>query len=314
MNRTARPISIQDASRLAAFGLHTRARIPAYLGDGSGNIEAIADTDDTDISHYGKVWIRFASGIDSDGNTNYSQAVTARAETFFPHKTNLPILVQQDGTTDEWIVVQIDYKRTNNAGLNTNSYNPLSPASERIQLRQIVNGNVFAVSTDSNPSTKVVVEPLVVYYNGSLWDAGKTINDNIDLASYIPAAGYERLVAIGERLYDRSIQIISGTLRSITSTKYSLSDVNDLVGGTLGFDDMVMPLRAVRLANNSGTVTQYDMHVDLRQFINIDRPRGFPNPVTRHTYVENGYQEVIHGKLYITTGKVHIAGKLVMRA
>lgn len=308
VNRTSRPIALNQSRDLTAMGIHTRARVPAFLGDGVGNVEAIANG--ADSSHYGKVLIRFASGLDNDGNTNFSQAVTARSETFFPHKTNLPVLVQKDGTTDEWVVVQIDYKRTVAAGLNTNAYNPLAPALQRVHLRQIVEGNAFAVSTDANPSTKIVVEPLVIYYNGSLFNAGKTVADNVDLASFIPAAGVEKLVAIGERLYDRSIQIVDGTTRDISSTKYSLSDVNILASS---FDDMILPLRAVRLANDSGTVTQVDMHLDLRQFINVERPRGFPNPVIRHTYIETGFQEAIHGKLYITTGKMHLAGKLVMR-
>ena len=310
MNRTARPISLNQIGELSAFGLHTRARIPAFLGDANGNVEATANG--IDESHYGKVWIRFASGLDVNGNVKLSQAVTARSETYFPHKSNLPVLVQKDLTTDEWVVVQMDYKRTNRAGLNTNAYNPLSPALQRVHLRQIVEGNVFAVSTTANPSTKVAIEPLIIYYNGSLWNAGKTVADNIDLSSYIPVEGTQQLIGIAERLYDRSIQIITGTQIAITTDKYSLSDVNAMASQ---FDDMVMPLRAVKVANNSGTITQADLHVDLRQFINVDRPRGFPNPVARHTYIESGYQEHVHGKLYIqSTGKVHIAGKLVMRA
>lgn len=287
MNRTGRPLNIGSVGELAAFARHTRQRLPAYLGDGNGVIDVPANG--TNHHHLGRVYIRFASGVDSAGNTKFTQAVAARNETDIEYHINYPILVRYDQTSGDYIVVEADHKRLAQAGANPHSLNKNHPVSKRIHLRQIVEGNVFAVATATTDSTKVTIEPFVYWFDGALYSGGKGITDNVDLAAYIPTAGNERLVVVGLNYADNSVQVISGSTRTISGSKYTLSDLDTLVQQ---LDDFTRPHRAVRLANNASTVREKALHSDVRQFLNVPQPRGFVQVVNRHIRITDNYQEL----------------------
>ena len=286
VNRTALPIEISEISEFNALGLQTRNLTPAYFGDGLGNFHVPANG--LDSSHYGKCWIRFSGGTDGNGNTAFTQPVAASLRTDVPPRTNYPVLVYRNPADDSWVIASKDYVRANAAGDNTNALNLLDPAQWQVWLKDIRNFRAFSPSTNDNPSTLITVEPLLFQFDGSLFDGGQTTSDNIQLSSYIPADGTQRLVVMGERPYDRTIQIVAGTQIPITSTQYSLSDVNALA---YQFDDYVMPIRALKLANNAGMLKEGDMHADLRQFVNVPQPRGFPLIVNRHIHILENYQE-----------------------
>lgn len=304
VNRTAIPIEIGDIGEYNALALQTRNLTPAYFGDGAGNFQVTANGFSTD--HYGKCWIRFAAGVDSNGATTFTQPVAAQLRTNVPLRTNYPVLVYRNPANDQWVIASIDYESANAAGDNTNALNLLDPVQWQTKLEDVRNFKMFAVGTDTSPSTDVTIEPLIYQYDGSLYNAGKTTADNLDLSSYIPTNGTERLVAIGERAYDGSIQIISGSARAISTTNYGLSDVQIL---SYQFEDMVMINRAVRLANDAGRVREKDLYLDLRQFVNVPQPRGFPQVINRHIQIVENYQQPFH-TLTIGVGVLQIDGLL----
>lgn len=305
MNRTAKPLLPIHYDDYTAFALHTGALKRAYLGNAAGVIEVQANGNSTE--HYGKVYIRFPENTDDNNATVLGQAVEASVSpnVNFTYKTNLPVLVRKIGANGGYRVVDVDEHAARNVGFNTHSLNPLNPANTQDWLRNMRDGRLFAPATQDVGSLYVSVEPFVYYFDGSLYDGGKP--SSINLSSYMPGTLLERLVLVGERSYDGSIQIISGSTRTITTTKYALSDISPL---TYQFDDYMMPIRAVKLADNESTVLEKDLHQDLRQFMNVPQPRGFPQSIRRHIAVLGNYQEFFHS-LSIDSGVLQIDGLLV---
>lgn len=304
-NRTAKPLVASNYDDYTSVALNTKALKRAYLGNGAGVIEVQSNGNNND--HFGKVYIRFPENTNSEGQTVLGQAVEAyvNPNMNFTHKSNLPVLVRTIGANSGYMVEQTDAIATNKAGYNTHVLNPLHPANTQLWLRQARDFRVFATATDNTNSLTVSVEPGLLYFDGTLYNGGKT--NNIDLSPYMPGTLVERLIVIGERANDRTIQIISGDTRDITSTKYSLSDIVPLVGQ---FDDYVMPLQAVKLANNATTVLEKDLHQDLRQFMTVPQPRGFPQTITRHIQILENYQEFF-SSLSVDTGVLTVDGLLV---
>jgi hypothetical protein len=307
LNRTAKPLIASNYDEYTGVALNTKALKRAYLGNETGVIEVQQNGVNND--HFGKVYIRFPENSDSTGQTVLGQAVEAyvNPNMNFTHKTNLPVLVRTIGANSGYMVEQADAIATNKAGYNTHVLNPLHPANTQLWLRQARDGRVFATATENTDSLTVSVEPCLFHFFGTLYNGGK--ENNIDLTTYIPGTLVERLIIIGERANDRTIQVISGATRAITSTKYALSDIVPLIGQ---FDDYVMPLQAVKLANDAATVLEKDLHQDLRQFMNVPQPRGFPQTITRHIQILENYQQVYKGCLSITTGSLTLEGELVI--
>lgn len=307
-NRTFSPIPFGAVESLNAEKEENKGLRVAYLGDENGRVPVTANGNSTD--HYGKVYIRFQGNPDSTGATTYTQAVEAyvNPNANMTYKTNLPVLVYFDRPTQTWVVDRVDVVRANKANYNTLVLNPKSPSSELKWERQLQDAKLFAPATTASDSLTISVQPFIFVFNGQIYSGGK--ENNIDLTSYMPGAGLERLVILGERAYDRTIQVVSSATRSQTTDKYALSDIDTLVSQ---FDDYIIPLGAVKLANAATTILERDLHQNLVQRVNVPEPRGFPNPVTRHRYIVDGYQEHVHGKVYITSGKLHLAGKLVAR-
>lgn len=308
VNRTFSPIPYNQISALVAEKEETKGLRVAYLGDGNGNFRVGANGTSND--HYGKVYIRFQGSVDSSGATTYTQAVEAyvNPNANFTYNADIPVLVYFDRPTQTWVVDRVDTVRANRANFNTHVLNPLNPSAQLLWERQLQDAKLFAPATTAIDALTISVQPFIFVFDGQIYSGGK--ENNIDLTSYMPGAGLERLVIVGERAYDRTIQIILSATRSLTTDKYALSDIDTLIPE---FDDYVIPLGAVKLADNASTVLERDLHQSLLQRINVQEPRGFQNPVTRHRYIVSGYQEHVHGKVYITTGKMDIDGKLVIR-
>jgi hypothetical protein len=307
MNRTANPLDFQNYDDYIAYGLQTKQLRRAYLGDGNGRILVLANGMATD--HYGKVWIRFADGTDDNGTTVFGQAVQASVNpnVNYTHKTNLPLLVRTSNANKRFIVEQVDEEAARNAGYNTHVLNPLAPEQKRFWMRQAWDAAISAVATDTTPSTNVTMNPFLFEFDGVIYDGGEA--QSIDLSAYIPSAGDERLVLIGKRANDNTVQVIQSATRTATTTLYDLSTIAALIDE---FDDYVMPKQAVKLIGGATSVYERDLHQDLRQFVNVQQPRGFPSVIKRHTKILADYQQMFKGSLSITTGSLDIHGELLI--
>lgn len=289
INRTGKTLTFRDYQNYLDTNLQTKALRRAYLGDELGIIEVQANGIANE--HYGKVYIRFPVDTDDNGATVLGQAVEAyvNPNCNFTHKNNLPVLVRTIGSNSGYMVEQIDAIAANRVGYNTHVLNPMSPANNQIWLRQVRDGRIFAPATINSPSTSVSIEPFLYYFDGTLYDGSEA--QSIDLSSYIPGTLTERLVVVGKRANDNTVQIVQSSTRAITSDKYALDDINALVDD---FDDYVMPIQAVKLGGDTTTVEETNLHQDLRQFQNVQQPRGFPLSITKHRLVLSGWQEFFY--------------------
>lgn len=295
MNRTARPLDFQNYDDYIAYALQTKQLRRAYLGDGNGRIAVLANGFATD--HYGKVWIRFADGVDDNGATVFSQAIQASVNpnVNYTYKTNLPLLVRKSGANNRWIVEQVDQEAARNAGYNTHLLNPMSPENKQLWLRQAWDGRISAVATDTTPSSNVTVNPFLFEFDGAIYDGGEA--QSVDLSAYIPSAGDERLALIGKRANDNTVQVVQSATRTATTTRYDLSTIAALIDE---FDDYVMPIQAVKLVGGATSVYERDLHQDLRQFMNVQQPRGFPISIARHVLLIDNYRVTTTGTHTLT--------------
>lgn len=295
VNRTFSPIPFGDAAWLQAEKEENGGMRVAYLGDSTGRIPVTGNGNSND--HYGKVYIRFQGNPDSSGATTYTQAIAAflNPNANMTYKTNLPVLVYFDRPTQTWVVDRVDVVRANKSNYNTLVLNPLSPRHEKHWERQLQDAKLVATATAAVDAMTISVDGFAFVFDGQIYNGGKA--NNIDLTSYMPGAGLERLVIVGERAYDRTIQIVQSATRSITTDKYGLPDIDTLVPD---FDDYMIPLGAVKLADNATTVLERDLHQSLVQRINVPEPRGFPSVVSRQRLVLDGYRELTYGTVTVT--------------
>jgi hypothetical protein len=295
VNRTALSLDIGEYPDYIALQLQTGQLKRAFLGNANGVIPVATNQISSD--HYGKVYIRFIDGLNDSGATVLGQAVEAwvNPNANYTYKTNLPVLVRTIGANNGYMVEQVDVIACARANYNTHVLNPMSPENQRFWLRQVWDAGAFALGTINNDSLTVSVSPFIFHWDGAYYDGGQP--DNIDLSSYMPAADLERLVLLGIRAYDRTVQIVQSGTRTITHTKYALSDIANLIDE---FDDYIIPIQAVKLADNAVTVLERDLHQDLRQFINIQPPRGTPTSIVRHTLILNGFQDSAIGGIEIS--------------
>lgn len=304
MNRTANPLRVRDIANMQRLGLHTRGTRPAILGDSSNNIYVAPNTNSSGSTfHYGKYWVRVLEHVDGDGFTTFSQAVPARNETFnLPTLAGFPILVAIDPTSGEWVIRGVHYQRLNAGGYNTNALNLGDPANRQIWIRNIRDGKVFVPGTAADSSeTRITIEPFLFEFDGALYSGNKTLTDNVDLASNIPSAGNERLTLVAMRANDRTIQTVDSATRTISGAQYAVSDVATLV---TQLDDYAMLLGVLRLADAQAVIREKALEVDLRQFINVPLPRGWPYRITRHTHLLANQQQTVWGSQTIEAGGV----------
>lgn len=300
MNRTARPLPARSIKGFADLGLLTKQLIPAVLAQVAGSVKVAPSGYPDDETHFGKYWIRFKVGSDADGNSGYSQTVPA-----LNHATDVrdiegfEVLVYRSLADGGWIIAKANYRALNRAGFDTRQLNPNESRHKHIALRQIRNGRLFAPATSQALQKTVSVEALLYLWDGQLKNAQQ--DQSIDLSGSIPSAGNERLTLLALTPTDNSIQVIDGATRSLTTAKYALSDTDALVAQ---LEDYTLPLGAYQLGDAQAGVDDSDLAFDARQFVNVQQPRGWPQPITRHTHLLANYQVVVHGKQTIEPGGV----------
>lgn len=302
INRTAMSLPPNATKSMSAFGLHIGQTVQAALGDEYGNIYVKADSVQVGgKQHYGQLYVRIITGEDGNGNTAYAQAQPALNKAQIPTMYGMRVLVALNPVSGGLQIVSLDYDAAVNAGINTNAYNLLDSSNRQLFFRSLRNFRLFSPATANEDKTIITIEPLVFLYEGVLYNGGKAVSDDIDLASSVPTAGNERLVLIAVRAHDRTVQTIESATRTISTAKYALSDLNVLAAQ---LDDTAMVSGAVRLADARATITESDLQYDVRQLVNVPRPRGWPYVISRHIHMLANQQETVRGSQTIEAGGI----------
>ena len=302
INRTAMSLKPDDVQSMSAFGLHIGQTVQAALGDEYGNIYVKSGSVETGgKQHYGRLYVRIVLGEDGNGNTAYAQAQPALNKAQIPIMHGMRVLVAINPVSGGLQIERLDFDAAVNAGINTHAYNLLDNSNRQLFFRSLRNFRLFPPATAAEDKTIITIEPLVFLFEGVLYNGGKAVSDDIDLASSVPTAGNERLVLIAVRAHDRTVQIIEGATRTISTAKWGLSDLNVLAAQ---LDDTAIVSGAVRLADARATITEADLQYDVRQLINVPQPRGWPYVISRHIHMLANQQETVRGSQTIEAGGI----------
>ncbi len=270
----------------------------ALLGNGSGAV-AVPDTK-------GKVWVRFQSSADADGNVTYTppKDVNAGTNNYFEYDGS-PVRVGFDDD-GELEVKRSDAKKARDAGLDTRILNTGNPARKWLYLRNIVNFKSLAPGA----STVVSVRSLLYddnYGDLNLFEGTRRLADKIDLASYIPATGYHRVVCLFLDTVINEIKVYASTTQTI-ATDIVLEDYQECFAQR-GAE--TIPIQAYILQNDQATISMLDSAEDLRQIFNMPQALGFPNPVNDNQIIRSG-RSVTHAGDLTITGNLTILGDLTI--
>lgn len=311
-NRTAKPISPQLARNMKPYVEQIGLETTAYLGNEFGEVPVAANPETNSTSHYGRYWIRLRTGNDNNGNAILGTPQKARKDNnlnYMIEWVGYPVRVRYDRNTGEWVIVSMDDSELLQAGIDTRSNNMFRQLNNQ-WFRNTRDGRVFVPSETDGGSKLFTIESAYVHWkaDNSIYNLGKGISDNLDLSSYIPTAGNERLVLVGERWHDRTIQLIASATRAVTTADYSLSDVQALA---IQLDDYAQPLGVFRLSNAQATVTWENLEIDLRSPFQAPQIRGNRNVIDVPVHILEKHQYLIHSTLTIESSFI-VDGEVVI--
>lgn len=291
------PINLRaQLQKIRRRRLRRQQTIFALLGDGLGNIRAAT----------GKVWVRFQSGMDANGNVTYTPPtiVNAGGNGFFEYQ-GAGVRVGFD-ENDQLSITGADAQNAREAGLDTRLLNPGSPFNKWSYIRNIANFKSMAPSG----STLVSVRSLLYddgYGNLNQFLGTPRLADKIDLASFIPSAGNHRIVVLFLRTTDNTVQTYGSTIQAISSA-LGLSDYQECYAQR---DAESIPIQAWKLENNQSSISMLDAKEDLRNIFNVPQVLGMESPITSNLIIREGQAVNHHGDLFIT-GSLIVAGDLIV--
>lgn len=302
-SRVNKPLPRIQATEGYAFGQLTGQTTKATVGDGSGNVFVSANNSNR---NYGRVWIRVNQGVDANGEAITSPPIKALANKDFYPADGMPVNVSVDPVTGAYRIEGNDVLAAGRGGINTNGFNTQNPAHNSKHFADLRDMRSFVPTTNTTSTTKITIEPYLYIYNGTVKLAEKGLSDNVDLSSYVPTAGNERLVGIAIKASDNSVQIVSGTTRTISSDPFAIADLQELADL---LDTDAMPVDIWRLKNAQSEINIADRFMDWRQIVNVPGGAGgsgYPDPVTITFEVIAGYTVLVKDSISVTTGAIKL--------
>lgn len=299
VNRTARPIPQAMGETLSQYSEQRRQEFSAVLGNGVDEIAVSPNTDNNGNGNWGYYWIRFATGNDNGGATQYGEPQKANIDRLIsiPETQGLPVRVYKSGKNGEWVISAVDNKVLIAANVNPSGYN-LFRILNSLWARMLRDGRPFSPNQLNSGQSRYTVESYVGVWDGDrqFYEHGRGLSADLDLIDYVPAANLERLVLIAYLPYEDDYQAVSGATRTITTGNFDLDYINDMASQLY---DYAMPKGCFRLQNSQTTVTVEDFRIDLRQWFLATRPHGFPMAISVPRTIISGYQQVIYGSLTV---------------
>lgn len=277
------------------------ARLEAVLGNGNGSVYV--------SKKKSRFWVRVAMSTDSNGNMTYGQPLPMRYAPGWPiiEKEGVEVLLFYD-YDGELSIERMKTDYFDRADIDSRSFNSASPQDQWLYLRYVVRFLTRPVGASATEDSTLItirenpffVDDVLGFYNyaGTTSAASKP-----DLASYIPAADYQRLICIFFDTYQQEPFVVGSTAQALT-TAIDSTDYTECFA-QLEHNEYI-PLLSLVLSNNQSTITIDNVKEDLRQFVNAPRVYGFPNPITsgqailiRGTHTEITANVVVEGRLTV---------------
>lgn len=256
-------------------------------------------------------WVHDPAGADANGATTYGAPYKLRAVAgaAIYERENLKVKVRRENGVLK--IYGVDEIEAENAGFDLSESNILNP---RVRDSRLIEHLSNAQAYKQPGTTFVQVNGTIYRKAGNVFGyIPQTQNLNI-ITDNLPASGNQVVVALW---WDADNATFTQTVSSEISADTDLSLSANLATGIGLINECAAsaPSDAPGITSfilaDDGTVTKYH---DLRGIFGVNvGAQGFQNPLTTHITLSAGYQQHVHGKLYITTGKLTLTGKLITR-
>lgn len=266
-----------------------RRRQEAILGDGNGNVYA-------GKSRY---WVRLAAQTDGSGNVTYGEPLPIRyaAASSIPPLQGVEVLIMVD-YDDQLSIERVKPDYFDRANIDSRTFNQAEPYDRFVYLCNVVREMTRPVgSVNGAESTLITIRenPMKIndFLDWAIYGGTTRAADKPDLASYIPAADYHRIICV---FFDEFLQepfITASTAQLLTSALDS-TDYDECFVQLL--HNEYKPLLALKLADAQTAIDANDLLEDLRQHVNTPRIYGFPNPIPsgKGILIRNTHQEIVY--------------------
>lgn len=239
----------------------------------------------------GWVYIMFLNGGDTNGNVTYTAPTMVRAAgVAFPNVPGTGLWVGY-GYDGDLCVKAAHNKALDAMGINTQVLNPLNQQSRFVYPWQLTYGMVNAVGNSTTPSTLVTVKKIRHYTGGNLLQPYETPlqADKIDLASYIPAADTHCYAMVWLDTYTNDPAVTTSVTQALSSPLTDADLQECVVRSASSRPPDAIPFKAFYLSNDQGSITQNDLDVDVRQWLDMPNVWGFPNVLTTLERIRANY-------------------------
>lgn len=239
----------------------------------------------------GWVYIMFLNGGDANGNVSYTAPTMVRAAgVAFPNVPGTGLWVGY-GYDGDLCVKAAHNKALDAMGINTQVLNPLNQQSRFVYPWQLTYGLASAVGNSTTPSTLVTVKKIRHYTGGNLLQPFDTPlqADKIDLASYIPAADTHCYAMVWLDTYTNDPAVTTSVTQALSSPLSDADLQECVVRSASSRPPDAIPFKAFYLSNDQGSITQSDLDVDVRQWLDMPNVLGFPNVLTTLERIRANY-------------------------
>lgn len=286
--------------------LRRREFIEGVLGNNSGNVYAGA----------GRYWVRVAERTDENGNTTYGDALPIRysGESGIIERPGIEVLMQYD-YDDVLTIRRVKPDYYDRAKLDSRVFNPLAVVQSWVYLGfQAVRLLTRPTGSDATQTSTLITireHPFSVndFLDWSIYKGTQRAAAKLDLASFIPAAGLQNLVVI---FFDDILQTWFVTASDDQALTVPLDDTDyDECFAQLEHNEY-KPLAAFNLADGQTKIDINDLYGDLRQFVNVPKIYGEPNPLPsgKGMFLRSTHQLIMYD--WAIEGEAIIEGDMVI--
>lgn len=273
----------------------------AIIGDGTGRIY--------NNLRPGYVWVRQEQTIAENGTPIYTPPFEVRHHPNAIYKvvdgTRVNLFIDRDGNL---AIEGQDFDSTVVSGGNPAVLNPAEPFTKFVNPDQLSPLRSFAIATTTQPTLKVGVQALLYITDNNTYNffAG----GQYDFTSDVPATSGKKALACLHLTASNTLDAVVGSDKD-EILPFAPADISEAVG--------LMPSTAIPIAlwvltNGMTTITDKQLYLDLRQWMNMPTPAStietFPITITETITIPAGEQKVIGRTTVGVGGKLIANGRI----
>lgn len=191
----------------------------------------------------------------------------------FPIAIGTRVKVEFDSFWQNEYAREADFDGLIEQNIHPGIVNSLDPFLNFIEMKSLTLLLSYAMGSGSTVKTEVAVRNFVyINYLGELALYTMPATARIDLADYEPAAGKKCLVHLWLNQVDNSIDVTTSTAIDTILPFDNDTDLAEVINTPP--NSLCAPIAAWKFQNGQTAVTDEDMYMDTRQFINVPQRRA----------------------------------------